>query len=477
MAYMKKEIRELVEEMDRIFTLPNDWNQFIYDVEKNHNLIIKTGKSYYCTCCQQTFTVNQEIGKMFVCPSCGVRSEVKSNRLKNFKYSDHVLLLDKCEGHLILRIFEMLSEYRADKQEFEHYVDEFCRKIIDKNYMELRNERIQPGTSNYRVNHWRKEDGKWRIYEGYWYGTTNGGYLYSGNLKEILKGTVIENSRLWDAIPNNRTRGYDAESLLKEAHNPLFETLVELKLYNLAYYSNCLHGRGSFYKIFGVEKKYYEFMKENDITYDELEVLRQYPSTDIKKVRFLVKYSHLLEDIKDYTTLDKFINYFQSNKLEDAHLYIDYLEFAKKLGYDMKNKRYLFPENLKEMHDKFQEQIKVLEQQKLTKKIAKRVKKLKQNIYNDKSFIIFPADSVQALIDESTQQNNCVRTYANRYADGECDIYFMRNIKDTNTSLVTVEVRDNKVEQQRIKNNADTTKKQKQFLKTWEKKVLHKVAT
>ena len=134
-------------------------------------------------------------------------------------------------------------------------------------------------------------------------------------------------------------------------------------------------------------------------------------------------------------------------------------------------------EHLLEIEKEAKEQVKILEQQKLTKKIARRVKKLKQNTYNDKSFIIFPADSVQALIDESTQQNNCVRTYANKYANGECDIYFMRNIKDTNTSLVTVEVRDNKVEQQRSKNNADTTKKQKQFLKNWERKVLSKVAT
>ena len=80
MGYMKKEIRELVEEMDRTFTLPNDWNSFFYDVEKNHNLIIKTGKSYYCTCCQQTFISKQNIGKMFVCPSCNIRSEVRDQR-------------------------------------------------------------------------------------------------------------------------------------------------------------------------------------------------------------------------------------------------------------------------------------------------------------------------------------------------------------------------------------------------------------
>lgn len=41
-------------------------------------------------------------------------------------------------------------------------------------------------------------------------------------------------------------------------------------------------------------------------------------------------------------------------------------------------------------------------------------------------------------------------------------------------SLVTVEVRNNEVVQQRTKNNNDTTKEQKKFLKKWEKNILRK---
>lgn len=476
MAYMKKEIRELVEEMERTFTLPSDWEHFIYEIEKNHNLIIKTGKSYYCTCCQQTFTVNQKIGKMYVCPCCNVRSEVKSNRLKHWEYRDNVLFLDKCNGKLVLRIFELLSVYKADRQEMEHFVDEYCRKLIDYDFMELRNERIAPCMTSYRVNHCIS-GGKWRLYNIYRYGISEDGYVYTENIEKVLRGSFLEKSRLWDAMPHNLIKGYQLRFLIREAENPLFETLIELKLYNLANYTRLFHGRGSFYKIFGVEKKYYDFMKENDINYDELEVLREYPSTDIKKIRFLVKYRSSLEEIKKYMSIDKFIEYFQSNSLEDSHLYIDYLRFAKQLGYDLKNKRYLFPQNLAEMHDLYLKQVKDMEDKALTRAISRRAKKLAKNTYQDKTFIIFPASSVQALKDESTQQNNCVRTYADSYAKGICDIYFMRNIKDTQTSLVTVEVRGNKVEQQRIKNNADTTKKQKQFLKNWERKVLSKVAT
>ena len=92
--------------------------------------------------------------------------------------------------------------------------------------------------------------------------------------------------------------------------------------------------------------------------------------------------------------------------------------------------------------------------------------------YNNKNFIINPAPTIAALEDESKQQHNCVRTYAEDYASGICDIYCMRDIKAQDKSLVTVEVKDNKVVQSRIKYNDSPNKTQIQFLDNWERKVL-----
>ena len=108
--------------------------------------------------------------------------------------------------------------------------------------------------------------------------------------------------------------------------------------------------------------------------------------------------------------------------------------------------------------------------------MKKEIRELVEKIYKDKEFIIFPASSVEELIDESQQQNNCVRTYAEKYANGNCDIYFMRKINTPKVSLVTVEVRNNKIVQKRTKNNEKTNKEQDEFLETWQKKVLERVA-
>lgn len=475
---MNRELRNLVENMELNFRLLPDWNSYLFEIGKNHNIIIKTKDSFYCTNCQQTFSCGAKVKQIHKCPYCKKKLMVRSNRLKWLEYKDNIMMLDNCNGKLILRLFEMKSEYNADRQEFEHSTVEYARKLVDDGFRELRNERISPGVTSFCVNHNKKENGNWRLYDGWWHGSLNYGYLYKNNLKEVLKGTDLEKSRLWDVIREPYTRGYDIEALLYQAHTSLFETLVELKLYNLAEWASDFqfYGKSSFYKIFGVSKDYYEFMKRYNITLKELEVLRQYPSKNIKEIRFLVKYANSLEDIKKYMSLGKFIEYFKSNRLEDSELYLDYLEFAEKLGYDLKDKKYLFPKNLKEKHDEYEKQVEVQEQEKLTKSISTRVEVLKKNIFKNNGFIIFPAESVQAMIEESTQQHNCVRTYADRYAKGECDIYFMRKANKPTESLVTVEVVKNKVVQKRIKHNEETTEKQNKFLKAWERKVLNRNA-
>ena len=121
----------------------------------------------------------------------------------------------------------------------------------------------------------------------------------------------------------------------------------------------------------------------------------------------------------------------------------------------------------KEKHDEYMKQVEINKNKIINSKIKQRYKKIIKNQYENKKFIIYPPSSIEELVDESSQQDNCVRTYAERFAMGECDIYFMRLLSEPKKSLVTVEVKDNKVVQQRIKHNADTTKVQKNFLRKW----------
>ena len=50
----------------------------------------------------------------------------------------------------------------------------------------------------------------------------------------------------------------------------------------------------------------------------------------------------------------------------------------------------------------------------------------------------------------------------------------MRSVKNINKSLVTVEVRKNKVVQSRIKGNLNPNENELKFLQEWENKILQK---
>ena len=244
-----------------------------------------------------------------------------------------------------------------------------------------------------------------------------------------------------------------------------------------------MKGFRNFENVFGVPKSYYGFMKRNNITYLQLEILRLLKECNISKIRYLQRFADYygkidkLTEIANYINLNKFIKYSKKHRGKiDIYMYKDYLKFAKMLGFDLKNKKYIFPTNLKEEHDKLEKEYKVQEENIINNAIIKRGKELNKNKYSDKKFIVFPAYTLKDLKNESKEQNNCVRTYAEDYAKGTCDIYFMRDINNQKKSLVTIEVKNKRVAQSRTKCNYSTNKEQNKFLRKWEEKVLQKVA-
>ena len=220
-------------------------------------------------------------------------------------------------------------------------------------------------------------------------------------------------------------------------------------------------------------------MKRNNITYLQLKLLRLLKEKDIGKIKYLEQFISYgeniddLEEISNYISINRFIKYSKMHHGNvQIYLYKDYLRFAKMLGFDLKNNRYAFPKNLREEHNKLEKQYKIQSKTIIKKAIIKRGQELSVNKYQNNKFIILPARNLKELQDESKQQNNCVRTYAEKYANGTCDIYFMRDINERNKSLVTVEVKNNRVVQSRIKNNYDPDDKQIKFLQKWEQNVL-----
>jgi hypothetical protein len=250
------------------------------------------------------------------------------------------------------------------------------------------------------------------------------------------------------------------------------EFLTKLGLYNLALDPKKYNKKGNFDDRFGVPKSYYQFMKHHNLNPNQLDALKLLKVKDIEMIEWCAKLDSVAEELNKYISLVKL--YKSKYKYNDERLYRDYLRLANDLGYDMKDKSILFPGDLKAKHDELSELFELKKNKIVKDKIKKRYKELLKNTFKDKTYIIFPASSFAALQDESKQQNNCVKTYAEDYANGECDLYFMRLKESKNKSLVTVEVQDNEVVQNRIKNNQQPGKAELSFLKKWEQKVLNR---
>ena len=143
------------------------------------------------------------------------------------------------------------------------------------------------------------------------------------------------------------------------------------------------------------------------------------------------------------------------------------------LQYPIKSSKVLYPNNLREEHDKVTKLVKIVENEANDRLIKQRLKELKKYIYKDEQYVVFPAPSVESLLDESEQLGHCVKTYAERYALAKTDIYFLREIEHENQSLVTIEVRDHEILQARTKYNGTPTKEQLDFLELWKNKILN----
>ena len=72
---------------------------------------------------------------------------------------------------------------------------------------------------------------------------------------------------------------------------------------------------------------------------------------------------------------------------------------------------------------------------------------------------LYPKNSGD-IIDEATQQSNCLKTYIDKFQNGECIIIFMRTKDNPDESLVSIEIIDNKIVQAKQYMNRKITHEQ-----------------
>lgn len=459
--YIKKKIRIQTEEINNYVECWEDTKEFKQFINNRKIYIgLKNKKECFCSKCKNKFHTEHKINEFDVCPQC--RQKLLLKRTLNYFSKDYVMyLIPYKNGEYIVRNYEIYNYINYTKT-MSHIITEYGRQIVsDHSYDSYIINNMRRNISGYfyisyfeKTKYWKPEHcvmiyGKCFIDKG----TLKHQYYEP---KDVFDNSEVNVIDLVYGVTKNDYR---------------LELLTKTKLYNLASRYGEFKNKGNFEDIFGIDKSYLKFMQDNNITYEELQTLKLVKIKDYELIQSLAKLNHLRE-LLDYCKPYDLCKY----KLKDSWLYLDYLKFCEKLKYNLKDRLILYPNNLKEEHDKLQDLVEIIKNKTTTEKIKTRYNKIKKNIYENKKYIIYPTHSVEEMIDESAQQNNCVKTYADRVASGQCDIYFMRLISDKDKSLVTVEVRENKVVQQRTKNNENTTREQRRFLSEWEEKILKGVS-
>ena len=466
MTYIKKKYRRLLSLADEKFIIPSCFERFIKEKEQTHNLIIKSKNSKcYCTNCDYHFISKVKVNDEIKCPNCKQTLLVKTDRLQQCEFKDNLQLLDRIEDTFILRTFELYSTY--NQFHTTHKITEYMRTIIDNNEIkdfvtnQVHNHMGYMYIAHYQeFEYWRGRNYRWAYRDVQ-------GMVCPYNLKRLLKNTDLKYSQLDKFVAKMSYIDF-IYYFTRLAYYHSFEMLVKLKLYNLAREADSFNSGKTFKEIFGVPKTFYSFMKRNNIDRQELEVLKIIQKEDIKLIDKLKRINNLKE-LSNYVDLEKAYKKVLSVDYNSEYEYLDYLKACVRLEYDMKNSRVLYPKNLKEAHDKAINLLKLVLNESNDKLIKERAKLLDKFTYNDKKYVVFAANSVESLLDESKQQNNCVKTYIDDYALAETDIYFMREIEHKEKSLVTIEVKNNRVVQCRIKDNYLPNTEQMNFINKWAK--------
>lgn len=474
--YIRKKDIEIIEKMDKAFKIPKDFEKFIYNTGRlKLGLIIKSGNNHKCLYCNNVFKSTIRVNNKETCPKCHNIFLVKGSNIQRFMQEMDVGILDRLDNQFVVRLFRVYFYYSNEHYSYEYR--EYCRSIIDgKTFL---NSCFQRGMFWEKV-YIQHSLNKWRVLGDYQIVNTEAIFYYKNLKKLLIKYDEYKYSMIWDLVKHTPTENIYMPKLLQYAREySSMELLIKLKLYNLALYANNYNKKGSFEDRFGVPKEYYNFMKKYNIKEEELIVLRLIKKKDIKLIRTLTETFNIykLIEFSKITKVENLLKYQKIAKHFDFDLYLDYLENAKVLGYDLKDKMFLFPEDLEKSHDFVVEQVKVNGGPLLDKSVQNRYIELNNNTYKNNVYIIRPPKDKKDFMDEANQQKNCVYTnYYSKHAKYKTDIYFMRNLENPDKSLVTVEVLNNKIVQKRRKCREQLTKAEISFLEKWEQNVLKGVA-
>lgn len=166
------------------------------------------------------------------------------------------------------------------------------------------------------------------------------------------------------------------------------------------------------------------------------------------------RFKQLVNDYKyNPKTLIKYIDSIMTYEAVSIYNCLEHLRDYTRMMSKISPKYDKYPRNLLTSHEiarrnynRFQVQFKEEEFQKCIKPVLE---------YTYKNYSIIYPKCVQDIKNEAVEQHHCVASHIDDVIAGECDILFLRKKEEVDKSLITLEVKHNKIRQAKGKFNRD----------------------
>lgn len=193
-------------------------------------------------------------------------------------------------------------------------------------------------------------------------------------------------------------------------------------------------------------RQFIELYKLDDrITAEDYEVVKK-EGLNMGKLAAVLGYGITLKKALEY--LNVVYMYQCIDKSPALNEWLDYLQMAAVLKYDLTDKDRKFPNSLKKEHDVAVFASRAINQNINEEQFAENARKNEELYgYHFEEFkTVFPQTPAD-VVQEATNQKNCLRAYINALAEGATTIAFVRYKECPDESYVTVEIKDNAITQ------------------------------
>ena len=504
--------------MLQIKPLPKDFEKWLLDVpfRECRYIIYKYQKRKrlqgYCTHCGQLVTVegarHRKYGK---CPSCSSKiMYIADSKLtdkhtrRNVCYIQKGNKTDSGNNEIIFRYF------KADIRILRNgYTGDFTRDIQKRTYYCEEQRQFYYSGKQYKYADFR-QTGEYRFCETWELWTADNVYIYGKNLKNVFEIPQAAHMKYIPWTKLCRNGAYSPYYLFTETVKyPIIESVIKTGMYQFVhdityrYFNNndrfdmeaksilkCLHCTPADLKFFmdhnsGADEVefYREISKLKKDDFEELYAMYKSNEYTARKLCRLAR-GRNIKKYREYfeAQLETYPNdYSWSTPQLDEVMndYMDYIENAHFLGWNLDDTKVSFPEKLTERHDEAERIVRMMKNHEKLEKIHERYyENIFDFYYEDKQYIATLPRDAEDLKYEGDKLHHCVYTnYTERVAKGTSVIVTIRAKNAFYSPLTTAEIDPEtyKVVQIRAEHNHTPEPEVLKFWDKYKEKVLKKL--